>query len=676
MKKNYIFGMLAALLMVFTPANAQIGSMAELFGTYKMTATMTVTNDGQELKDLFTDECEVTIGADESGIGWDAAIIGFADATNQLNVNGLNAEGTGFKIQNWGTSSYWGSGIYMSTAEGLNGWASTLPDLYFTYDADAKEISVPDFTLVKMADYSATHGTILASFTNVKLTLDKAEAIEIVDLSGEWTATAGSGAYSTMEGSEYPTEYSFTLTKTSEEAAKHNYTMDLTIADFAPVQLPATFDGVALVAELDMVYLDEPNLIYLSDFNGLTITTLKFTVSSPVKMTMDGALCLRQTIDISGVLSVQRLQWWMDGFAKKAVDEFNWEGTFKFKAGNINVIGETGTYPEEFEMNIVKNAYNDKLYILSMFGDCNAINYGGIPVEIDEVNPKIAYVTTGKYCGKYAEGVYYTLNDANGGTETLKMTVGEDGTITLDNFKVTLTDFTESIEGENYAIYESITGAAKVEEPYDFTGIYDVTATVESLDGETYPEAFEMQVTWSDYTESYYITYFLDNDVYASNYGGIPMAATGNVTAEITTDKYAGTIIAGEHYLKLFDAEGGKETIKVEVVDGNLSIADFTIYHLFFGTNSSLEEGAKYTNIVAVKSDKDAVSVESVVAQDKANVSVVNGNVVVAGAVQQVVVFDAAGCVQFSGVTNCVSGLAKGLHIVKVGNSAVKVNIK
>ncbi len=830
MKKNYFFGMLVALLMMAfsATANAQVSSMVDLFGTYKMSADTTITPEGVALKDLFTNDCEVTIAADNSIIGWDATISNFAGAGTALNVHSIKTDIKGFKISNWGTSSYWGSGIYMSTPEGLNGWASTLNDLYFMYDEETKEITVPDFTLIKMTDYEAEKGTILAEFKNVKLTLETEEQVEIADISGDWIATAGSGTYSSLEGSSYPKEYAFTLTKQSEEAKVHRYTMALTIADFPTVEIPATFNGVQLEATYDNVVLDADENIYLCDFNGNKSTSLKFTATSESRMSMDGALCLAstQTIITSGqeMEHTETLQWWMDGIAKKVVDgagDFNWLGSFKFNIGKVTSLNG-GEYADEFEL-VITEIPGYGYYATNFFGDVSAINRGGIPVTVDESNPRVATLKAETYCSKVGEGVYLRMFDANGGTEPIKMTVGEDGIITMDNFKAVVVDYNDEendgdaalfedikaeapkpaepfdfvgtftlsttvtsedggeypasfdmvvtynstydiysiteffgydvsaannggipltvtgdataeittnkyagtpVPGEHYyklydaeggsnplkievvdgvlkiddfsiqhmfydadwntsfepaASFSEVTATRKVEEPYDFVGVYEVTGTVASEDGNEYPETFDMEVTYNADYDLYLVTYFFDYDVSTSNNGGILFTVTGNKTAEMATDRFAGTVEAGAHYYKVYDANGSNDSIKFEVTnDGIITMSDFSIKHMYYDEswNPSFVPAAKYTNVTCVKVERP-VGIGSVEAgQAEAKVAVAGNSVIIAGAAQQVTVCDAAGRVEFSGVTNCVSGLAKGVHLVKVGNAAVKVSIK
>ena len=60
MKKLYLLFTMAALLFTVS-ANAAVESMADLFGKYKFTATVNVTDAGQSYTEHFKSECDVTV---------------------------------------------------------------------------------------------------------------------------------------------------------------------------------------------------------------------------------------------------------------------------------------------------------------------------------------------------------------------------------------------------------------------------------------------------------------------------------------------------------------------------------------------------------------------------------------------------------------------------------------
>jgi hypothetical protein len=118
----------------------------------------------------------------------------------------------------------------------------------------------------------------------------------------------------------------------------------------------------------------------------------------------------------------------------------------------------------------------------------------------------------------------------------------------------------------------------------------------------------------------------------------------------------------------------GTDPINVTVnADGTLSIDNFSIATNAYGAAAAdAKITAYYVDVTASKGVADAI--ESVQAENK--ISVADGVITIAGDAQAVQVYDAAGRLEFSGVTSNVSNLTKGIHIVKVGGTAVKVSVK
>ncbi len=370
---------------------------------------------------------------------------------------------------------------------------------------------------------------------------------------------------------------------------------------------------------------------------------------------------------------------------KEVPVEFTWDGTWTVTS-SVAMTGE-GECPGTFEMVIEYFADYDMYLITKFMGnEIAAYNQGGILLSPAEDGT--ATIKTGTTVKCVEAGVhYYKMYDAEGGTNPLTVTKNEDGTITISNFKVSHmyydADFnTTTAPLADYSDVKASKNVEEEEEPvlYDFAGVYDVTATVVSEDGKAYPEAFEMAVTWSE-EYGYYIEYFFNNDVRTLNYGGIALERTGDNAGQIETNMYLGSIIAGEEYLKMYDIEGGDKSLDVTVNDDeSLSIADFTVYNVNFGNEAngwtmSNTKVATYTDVKAVKNGKDPVSIRTV-EKETAKVTVNGGVINIEGGAQAVVVYDIAGRVEFSGVASSIENLAKGIHIVKVGNSVVKVNVK
>ena len=100
MKKNYFYALFASLMLFMAmPANAQVESMADLYGTYKFTATITPTDAGKEYQDVWQDECEVIITKDTE-FGAPAIIKGLMGADYEQLVSAINVEENNFYVNN------------------------------------------------------------------------------------------------------------------------------------------------------------------------------------------------------------------------------------------------------------------------------------------------------------------------------------------------------------------------------------------------------------------------------------------------------------------------------------------------------------------------------------------------------------------------------------------------
>ena len=92
------FALIAAFMLAL-PARAQVASAADLYGTYKFTATVNVTEAGQALKDNFKEECEVKITKCSIGV-FDGEIVGFAGAANAQSIHSVDVDNNTITIRN------------------------------------------------------------------------------------------------------------------------------------------------------------------------------------------------------------------------------------------------------------------------------------------------------------------------------------------------------------------------------------------------------------------------------------------------------------------------------------------------------------------------------------------------------------------------------------------------
>ena len=147
-------------------------------------------------------------------------------------------------------------------------------ELNMTYNPATKEISLPNFTLVK-CDFQNRTTTVLASFTNAKLTLVKAAQIEIADLTGVWHYVAGTGEWDTNGSSTYPKEFDMTIVKGESE-----YSVEFAIGDLPAFTLKGSFDGETLTLAVNETVIDETNGIRVKDSNGSATGNITLTYDS------------------------------------------------------------------------------------------------------------------------------------------------------------------------------------------------------------------------------------------------------------------------------------------------------------------------------------------------------------------------------------------------------------
>ncbi len=620
MKKNYFLGTLMSLLMlVALPVKAQVSSMVDLYGKYKFTSEMTVTEAGKAYQEHFAAESDVVITKDNT---YDAQITGIAGAKNSPHqVNKFDESSNSFVIYNWngGNTAVFGGGVCMSNADGIYpyGWGDMpqLGDLVFSFNPETKEITMPDFTLVTV-DHANSSAEILATFKNAKLTLVEAETIEVIDLSGDWHFKAGTGQWSVLNDSTASTEFDMVITKTTED--NKNYKVGFTYESYPTVELDATFNGVEFSLALDSAVLDAEKGIFLRRPYGNAYSKVTFNVISKTTMSLSTRIGIAQYNPEHGdtIEHYTYVQYFMDGTARKQEadnDRYDWAGTYTVKAGQVNV-ADGAEHPAEFTMTVEYVEATDAYYIKEFYGNnIYDLNYGATRLEINPENSKEATLNTGIFVGVIESQVlYYQLFDATGATGPIKFSVNEDGTITVGDFFIQRVDYSNGGALAPAAFYTNVTATKQAaEEPEELTwdGTYAVTADVEMLaDGEC-PKTFEMVITYNSEWDFFAITSIMGGDVSSANNGGITFTPAEN-TATIKTGSYVKVVESGKLYWKMFDADGGNNPLDVtRAEDGSLTITDFTVYTMEYDAdwNQTLAPLAKYTNVKAVKGTVDAI---------------------------------------------------------------------
>lgn len=608
---KWTFALVAALFAVI-PANAAVESVADLFGTYKFTSTVTVTEAGQSYKDYFKSECDVVITSDSYNI-FDGAIKGIAGATlDDQMISGIDTAKKTIKINNPNGNGLWEGGLYMSNAEGIYPFGGTYSGIEYAYDDATKTITLPDFTLVK-CDHATASATIIASFKDVKLTLVQSETIEVVDLTGDWHFTAGKGTYDVMEGSTLPTEFDMTIAATDD--TKKNYSISMKLGDFAPLALEATFDGVKLTIPFNETYFDAENKIGIVNMYGEARPgEIEFNLVNENTLSLYSGMVIAQD-SISPEVKGGYLQWYMSGTAAKQGVEapaVSWEGVYKVKVGSTYVAMENHPVPTEFEMEV--QYFPDwGIYLVTKFMDWDVVNLnqGGILFTPSADDPNKAEIATNALLKSLVPGTeYLSLLDMNFSNSSLIITRQEDGTYKLDDFSVAYTTYGSEGQQNALATFCQNVTATKQEateepqpEPFNWANTYTVKAGNISVynDAYTYPNNFEMVVEYNEGWQMYLVTKFFGADVTGLNNGGITLtpSADNPKMATIDTNTFLSTIEPGVLFFKMFDMNAGTTPLTVTVnEDGTLSIDDFCVSVYNWNTRET-SLAALYSNVVA-----------------------------------------------------------------------------
>ena len=610
---------LIAVVLSVLPGRAQVTSMADLYGTYTFTADVNVTDAGQSLTDHFKKECEVVITKCSWGV-YDGEIQGLAGATAAQSVNGIDLTANTIKITNPNGNGLWGGGLYMSNTEGVYPFSGGYSDILYTFDPATKTITLPDFTLVT-CDHSVPSATIMATFKNAKLTLVKSENIDVVDLSGDWHFTAGKGTYDTMEGSTLPTEFDMTITASDD--SKKNYDINLTLGDYAPLALTATFDGVILTIPFNETYFDVENKIGIVNMYGEKRPgIITFNMLNENLLSLTSGMTIAQdsiSVDVKGGY----MQWYTNGTAKKQGAEevaTTWDGTYTVKAGSIYKANTNYEYPETFQMVVVYNADNDMYLITNFMGeDVATANYGGIMLTPSADEPNKAEIKTGGFLRTIERGAQYLcLKDLNLSDGTIILTRLEDGTYTIGDFSVSYMTYNDDYSQNHQlaAFYQTVTAEkAPAAKPFTWANTFAVKVggvdVYKEIEGYTYPTEFEMEVTYYEDNDLYLVTKFLGEDVSTLNYGGIRLTISAddpNKAELTTTNAYLKTLVRSESYLALKDQNLSSSPITLtHNGDGTLTIDNFCVSYMTYDESWTQQHAvaALYKDVTATIAEEE-----------------------------------------------------------------------
>ena len=614
MKKNYIM-LVCLMLFMAVQATAQVSSIVDLFGKYKFTATVEFTADGEAYKSQLPSESDAVISEDGTYI---AKIVGFAGSQTQQNINEISIEQSELKVLNLNNPALWNNGLILANENGDNPYGvwdnaagewtvESYGPVYYTFDPATKEISIPDFTVITMSDYTAAKGTVIAKYTNVKMTLVEAATVEVADISGDWNFKAGGSTYSTMVGSTIPTEFVISLAKTDNNNRVYDATF--AIEGFEAITLPATFDGNSLAIAYDSTYLDAANGIRFGNMNGSKVKqgSIEFKSQSEEAFSLYSGFSF--VVDSIGKNKagdadstyVKLQQWYMDGTMKlpSEAPAFDWAGVYNVK-GDLYVKEAAGIeWPTEFQFEVTYYETSDIYCVTSIFGtDISGINYGGLMFTPAE-DGKSVEIKTGNLAS-LGGGMFMKILDMNLTTSPIKMTVGADGTMSIMGISVATGEY-GSTSNELNAYYSNLVvtkEAAEEEAPaFSWIGQHVVKAgKVDSYDKKEYPAEFTMTV--SDVNGTTLVTEFLGNNVAGINYGGITFTiAEDGKSAQMNT----GGMVGGAYpdYLKIYDMNAQTSPIIFTLnEDGSVTVSNFFLKT--FNYDTSKETAAVYYQNVTI----------------------------------------------------------------------------
>lgn len=625
------------------PANAQVESMADLYGTYKFTATITPTDAGKEYQDVWQDECEVIITKDTE-FGAPAIIKGLMGADYEQLVSAINVEENNFYVNNPNPQYGLWSGYIGVTEESADD--PQMYTMYYNYDPETKEITIPDF---QIAGFSWPGGvmtaTVYANVTNVKLELMESETIEVADIAGEWSYKPYSLGYVRNDSTFV---YEFKMNLEAKDDTNKEYSATFSFEGFDEFTLDATFNGVDLVIPFDSLYLDAEQKIRF----GIGATSanpenvfvksgqFSFSYSSSTLMWQGDYIYIRQegttTEEVDGVMVekevapiIQSMTYgWIE---REDPNAYDWSGVYTLSVsedGYLDYDEEDGiSFPETFNVTIeagAAGAFNITEFLGCKYMENNNYNVyysinkkddGTYAIDFSSYYGPALLQSLGAVGDDYA---YYVITDGMGEPGEVLISVDEEGNVVLGDFMVMYWTY---YANEYVPIVKYAGGKmTKYEAPaFDWAGTYTATATVVEQGGtNNYPSTFDIVVE-QDADGTYLVKEVMGVDVYSLNQGYFQLAVAedGN-SASIDVAAYYGCLFLGgsnPNYIIMTDAEGGANPVNVTLnADETLTMDDFAVYSFNWSDYSSAELAA-YSNVVLTKKTDDT-AIDNVVAED------------------------------------------------------------
>lgn len=679
MKKLLFFFIATAL---FLTANAQITSVTALYGKYKFTSTMTVTEAGKAYESNFAAESEVTITSHNI---YDASVFGIAGGQGgAMGINLTNFDEKKIGTNNPNSVNHWGNSLIgITSTDGKYPWGGNYIFVLY-YDGDGN-LTMDDFALV-LGNHSEASTTILAQFTNCKMTLVEEEVIAVDDMSGNWHFKATDGGCDWT--ADFPGEWDMVITSTSQDFRE--YSVEFAFEGYGKFSLDATFDGSEMVIPFDNTYIDTDKKILILSYFQETSGNIRFKKGTTTStMSLSSGLRVAQEAEDG---SKNELQWYSAGAATKQEAEVSvdFAGVYTVSVGTKTAISEV-QYPETFKMEIVYNEADDNYLVTKFFDqDITALNNGGIPANVSAADASVLEISVGDdailrdISASESQKSYIVLYD-NQGLNTGKVTFAIDA-----ESRASLSDFTTYCKTDgNAAVIDAMfqnntvaAGDAVVVKPIDYTKSYtlkfdaDRIVVKDAQYGVVFPSEWELRFAdYSQYDLPVYLTEFLGNNIYNLNYGGATPITVSDDDARTFTLKMTNNsgkplrvveVVPQETYLVLRDKDGGDTPVSITIdADGNAVVSDFALYAYDVASD-------KLKGVVAVYGGDSETGISSVAGASSA-VTVSGGAVVVAGEPTYLEIYNIVGVRVYSGVANRVDGLPHGIYLVKIADNAVRV---
>lgn len=605
MKKNYFMLVCLVLFSAFG-FTAQAVSVENLYGDYKFQADIELTAAGDSYKKLLTSECIVTIGEDLNGI-YDGAIFGFAGALAAME---FNFRDNTLEIMNSNSVSV-GSGLLFADADANNPYGVFKDGTWehmpfaptFTYNPSTKEISVPDFTVVTVANpRSDEKGTVIATYTNVKIARIGGEDPDVSAFEWAGTHTVNAATVTAYDGNEYPSSFDITIVKDGDEYIVTNiWGYDVVNLNNGGIAFTVAADGwSAQMATGGYITGTYPVYYVIKDMNAQT-EPINFYLNADGTISVDDFFIQGLNYETNATTPVVFYQGVTIGTAadEPGTSAFSWVGQHAVKVGKVDAY-DGQTYPTEFTMTVIEDAGE---YLVTEFfsTDVTALNNGGIVFTV-AADGKSAEMPSASFVGgSYPD--YWVIYDMNAQENPIRFVLNEDGSVTVDNFFVKNCNFETGAETPAAYFQDVTILAAGGSEPeafeFDWTGTWEVVAGDKyAYDDAEYADKFYMTII-EDAGEML-ITQFLSNDVTGLNYGGILLTvASDNRSADMTT----GTFVGGAYpdYLAVYDMNGTTGPVSfVANANGTISIAALCIAYVNYTTNETTN-AVFYQNLTATK---------------------------------------------------------------------------